>query len=114
MLCVVRCRSNHFGTLKPQNVPSIPLITPLQRFHNEVRACTLLHHGDVEVVPLVGVYSTETHPFCLVYEYMDGLDLRQHLRSEPNVGRLELVLIFIPTHLLFANHPTFFINSWRE
>jgi hypothetical protein len=31
-------------------------------------------------------------PFGLVYEYMDNLDLRQHLKNEPNVGRLELVL----------------------
>jgi hypothetical protein len=28
---------------------------------------------DVDVVPLVGVYSTEAHPFGLVYEYMEGL-----------------------------------------
>lgn len=51
----------------------------------------LLRRGDVNVVPLVGVYSTETHPFGLIYEYMDGLDLKQHLRNQPNVGTLELV-----------------------
>ncbi|KAF9644639.1 kinase-like protein [Thelephora ganbajun] len=37
------------------------------------------------------MYSTETHPFGLIYEYMDGLDLGQYLRNEPNVGRLELL-----------------------
>ena len=52
----------------------------------------LLHRGDVDVVPLVGVYSTETHPFGLIYEYMEGLDLKQHLRNQPNVGTLELVI----------------------
>jgi len=44
------------------------------------------------VVPLVGVYSTESHPFGLIYEYMEGLDLKQHLRNQPNVGKLELVI----------------------
>ncbi|KAF9645687.1 kinase-like protein [Thelephora ganbajun] len=58
------------------------------RFCNEVYAYILLPRTDVL---LVGVYSTHTHPFGLVYEYMDNLDLRQYLRSEPNVGRLKLL-----------------------
>ena len=66
---------------------------PLQRFHNEVHIWTLLRQRDVDVVPLVGVYSAEAHPFGLVYEYLDGLDLRQYLRSDLNVRELELVLI---------------------
>ena len=45
----------------------------------------------MNVVPLVGVYSTEAHPFGLIYEYMEGLDLKQHLRNQPSVGTLELV-----------------------
>jgi len=65
----------------------------LQRFYNEVHVWTLLHGRDANVVPLLGVYSTETHPFGLVYEYMDGLDLKQYLGNDPNVGRLKLVLI---------------------
>jgi hypothetical protein len=52
-------------------------------------------------VPFEGVYSTDEHPFGLVYEYMGNFDLRQHLRNEPNVGRLELV--FIPLPLLSVN-----------
>ena len=64
-----------------------------QRFSNEVRVCSLLHRRDVNAVPFVGVYSTEAHPFALVYEYMDGLDLKQYLRSEANAKRLELVLV---------------------
>ena len=63
-----------------------------QRFHNEVRACSLLRHRNVKVVPFVGVYSTETHPFALVYEHMDGLDLKQYLGNEPSAGKLKLVL----------------------
>jgi hypothetical protein len=56
----------------------------------------LLRNRDVSVVPLVGVYTTGAHPFGLVYEHMDNLDLRQYLRNEPNVGRVKLVLIPIP------------------
>ena len=68
-------------------------MTPLQRFHNEVHTWTLLHRGGVDIVPLVGVCSTEAHPFALVYEHLDGLDLRQYLRSQPNASRTKLVLI---------------------
>jgi serine/threonine protein kinase len=64
-----------------------------QRFYNEVRVCGLLRHRDVNAVPSIGVFSTETHPFALVYEFMDGLDLKQYLRNEPNARRLELVIV---------------------
>ena len=63
-----------------------------QRFWNEIHVWTFLHDRGVDVVPLVGVYSTEAHPFGLIYELMDGLDLRQHLRNTPDAGRLNLVL----------------------
>jgi len=69
-----------------------------QRYHNEAHVWSLLHQRDARVVPLMGVYSTEAHPFGLVYECMDGLDLKQYLKKEPNVGRLKLVLI--PMHAL--------------
>ena len=64
----------------------------LQRFQTEVHVCDFLHHRAVAVVPFVGVYSTEEHPFGLIYEYMDGLDLKQYLRNEPNARKLKLVL----------------------
>jgi len=70
-----------------------PLIDPLQRLRNEVHVWTLLHDRGANVVPLVGVYSNEAHPFSLVYEYMYGCDLKQYLRNNPNVGGLKLVLI---------------------
>lgn len=44
----------------------------------------------------MGAYSTDAHPFGLVYDYLDGLDLKQYLRNEPNVGRLKLVLTPFP------------------
>jgi serine/threonine protein kinase len=63
----------------------------LQRFCNEVHMCNLLRHRGVDIVPLVGVCLTETHPLVLVYEYADNLDLRHYVRNEPNVRRLDLV-----------------------
>lgn len=81
------------------------LTAPLQRFCNEVHVCNLLHQGGVDVVELVGMYSTEIHPFGLVYEHVGNLDLRQHLRNEPNVGRLKLVLT--DPHQFIIHHPSY-------
>ena len=39
------------------------------------------------------MYSTERHPFGLVYEYMNNLDLKQYLTNEPEVEKLKLVAI---------------------
>ena len=72
-----------------------------QRFRNEVHAHALLHK-DVDVVPFVGVYSTEAHPFGLIYEYMDGLDLKQYLTNQPNVERVKVVLV--PLHFLSPSY----------
>ena len=73
---------------------------------------TLLHQGEADVAPLVGVYSTKAHPFSLVYEFMDGLDVRQHLRSAPNEDRLKLVLISIhPLPLRFVSSLTLLDDS---
>ncbi|KAF9647214.1 kinase-like protein [Thelephora ganbajun] len=58
------------------------------RFCNEVYACSLLPRADMS---FVGVYSTNAHPFGLVYGYMDNLDLRQYMKGEPNVRRLKLL-----------------------
>jgi len=82
----------------------------LQRFRNEVHIWSLLHHSDVDVVPLVGVLSTETHPFGLVYECMDNLDLRQYLRNEPNSGRLKLVFISPRPLSLQDTNPLMFLD----
>ena len=64
----------------------------------------------MDVVPLMGVYSTETHPFGLVYEYMGNLDLKQHLRND-NAGGLKLVLVLVPAHVLFITLLTLVVDS---
>ena len=91
------------------------LMAPPQQFHNEIRIWTLLHHRGVDAVPFVGVYSTEAHPFGLVYKYMDGLDLRQYLKNESNVGRLKLVCFPVyPLPLLSVNPLMILDDSWHE
>ena len=62
-----------------------------------MRVCNLLLHGDADTLQLVGVYSTEAHPLGLIYGYADNLDLRQHLRNEPNAGGLKLVRPPLPS-----------------
>lgn len=54
------------------------------------------------------------HPFALVYECMDGLDLKQYLRNDPNARKLKLVLV--PLHaisILFAGPLMLLDNSSR-
>lgn len=41
----------------------------------------------------MGVFSTREHPFCLVYEYMDGLDVGQYLKNAHNTRRMNLVIL---------------------
>ena len=67
-----------------------------QRYYNEVHVCNLLRHRGVGVVAFVGAYNTEAHPFGLIYEYMDGLDLKQYIRDKPYVKRLKLVQVPLP------------------
>ena len=81
-----------------------------QRFHNELRVLGLLRK-DISAVPFIGVYSTEIHPFGLVYEYMDGFDLRQQLRNKPDVGRMSLVPILSRTFLIPHNPLMLLDNS---
>ena len=49
---------------------------------------TLAHDN---IVPFLGVYSTPSHPFALIYEIMDNVDLGQYLARRPTVSKLKLV-----------------------
>ena len=80
-----------------------------QTYCNEVRISNLLHHEAVGVVAFVGAYSTDAHPLALVYEYMDGLDLKQYLKNEPYVRRLKLV--HVPLRTFSTNRLTLPDNS---
>ena len=61
--------------------------------------CNLLSHRNI--VPFVGGWSTEVHPFSLVYEWMGNLDLRQYLQNEPNAPGTTLVLATVSPHQYF-------------
>ena len=80
-----------------------------QRYYNEIRVCNLLHRRDIGAVAFVAAYSTESHPFGIIYEYMDGLDLQQFSKHEPYAGRLKLV--HLPLHTFTNNCLTFLDNS---
>ena len=43
------------------------------------------------IVPFIGVCSTPKHPSALVFDFMDNMNLREYLRNNRDVGRLELV-----------------------
>jgi len=66
-----------------------------QRFYREAQAYSLLSHRNI--VPFVGAYSSLDHPFSLVFDYMEHLNLSEYLRNEPSAGKLELV----PSSILF-------------
>ena len=70
----------------------------LQRFRNEVFACSRLNGGNI--VPFIGVYSTPEHPLALVFEFMGHLNLREYLRSNVDVGRCKLVRFHHHIHCL--------------
>ena len=80
-----------------------------QRYYNEMRVCNLLHRRGVGAAAFVGAYSTEAHPFGLIHEYMDGLDLKQFSRHKPYAGRLKLVCLHL--HAFTNNCLTFLDNS---
>ena len=43
------------------------------------------------IVPFIEIYSTLEHPSALVFDFIDRMNLRGHLRNNKDVGRLELV-----------------------
>ena len=79
---------------------------------NEDFTRSLFRHGDVNVVPSIGMYSTETRPFGTANEYMENLDSRRCLSNEPNVGRLKLVPS--QSHALSIDHLSLLYNGWHK
>ena len=67
-------------------------------------ACSRLRGPNI--VPFIGIYSTPEHLSALVFEFMHHLDLREYLRNNKDVERLELVGSII-------SHPLFAISTSR-
>ncbi|KAF9793044.1 kinase-like domain-containing protein [Thelephora terrestris] len=59
-------------------------------FYKEVWASSKLSHPNF--VPFLGVYSTPTHPFALIYEMMVNVDISRHLAQHPGISRLKLLI----------------------
>ena len=50
-----------------------------------------LNDGGRNFVPFIAIYSTPEHPFGLVFESMEHLDLGYYLTNNPDIPRLKLV-----------------------
>jgi len=50
-----------------------------------------LSGNDKSFVSFIAIYSTQEHPFGLVFKFMDQLNLRGYLRKNQDIARLELV-----------------------
>lgn len=90
------------------SVPRLPIIVR-QRFYKEASACSCLRSQNI--VPFIGMYSTPKHPLALVFELMDHLNLRDYLRNNGNVGRLELVRPLHHTRRSPYQHPK--ASCWK-
>ena len=53
--------------------------------------CNRLNGGGKHFVPFIAIYSTPKHPFGLVFESMEHLNLGEYLRNNPDIPRLMLV-----------------------
>jgi serine/threonine protein kinase len=53
-------------------------------------------------VSFIGVYSTQTHPFALVFELMNHFNLGEYIRNNHDVGRVELVCFSSPCQPLIV------------
>ena len=81
----VSSASSHRSPIHP--VETV-LTAYLQRFFKEAWVSSQLSHPNI--VPFLGVYSTPSHPFALIYAVMDNHDLGLYLAGHLNVSRLRL------------------------
>jgi serine/threonine protein kinase len=52
------------------------------------------------IVPFIGVYRTEDHPFCMVSEWMPQDNIRKYVLKNAGTNRLRLVSFIIPANFL--------------
>ena len=60
-----------------------------QRYCREVLACSQLSHPNV--VPFVGIISTPSHPFSLIFDTAGHLGLIEYLEKNPQADKMSLV-----------------------
>ena len=85
-----------------------------QRLYKEAKTCSHLNDNKC-FVSFIGIYSTQDHPFALVFEFMDRLSLRGYLRDNQDIGRLELVRSIVTSiafYLLTVSTPAIGNSSW--
>ncbi|KAF9646932.1 kinase-like protein [Thelephora ganbajun] len=62
------------------------------RLCKEASTCGRLNNSNNNLVSFIGVYSTCEHPFALVFEFMDHLNLGEYLRNNREIWRMKLLL----------------------
>lgn len=74
--------------------------------------CSRLNDNDKNFVSFIGVYSTQDHPFGLIFKFMDQLNLRGYLRKTQDIARLELVRFRRPICRFSLSH-RFDASCWK-
>lgn len=69
--------------------PGVSLTARVQRFHRHALICIELSHTNI--VPFLGVYSSDTLPYACVFESVSEENLPEYLVSNPGTSRLKLV-----------------------
>ncbi|KAF9778053.1 kinase-like domain-containing protein [Thelephora terrestris] len=63
------------------------------RFYQEALYCSYLNSiDDRSFAPFLGIYSSEEHPFALVFETMEHRNLGEYLRNNKEVRRIDSLL----------------------
>lgn len=67
----------------------VSLTSRIQRFYRHAFICSSLSHANI--VPFLGVFSSNKFPYACVFESMGKKNLVQYLASNPDAPRLKLV-----------------------
>jgi len=62
-----------------------------QRLFKKALTYSRFTDSDNIFLSFAGVYSTHEHPFALVFELMDQLNLKTYLKNNQDIRRLKLV-----------------------
>jgi serine/threonine protein kinase len=74
----------------------IPFTVQIQRFYRHALICSSLSHANI--VPFLGVFSSNKFPYACVFESTGKENLVRHLVNSPGASRLKLVR----THISFC------------
>ncbi|KAF9778003.1 kinase-like domain-containing protein [Thelephora terrestris] len=72
---------------------SLSRLPAFLRFYQEALVCSYFNSiDDRSFAPFFGIYSSEEHPFALVFEIMEHRNLGEYLRNNKDVRRIDSLL----------------------